>query len=164
MSVFVVVVGVFILYINFFQINFTLTPPSTKMVCPVILRLNSLHAKKTQAFATSSATICFFKMLFSIVAALREWKSFNPLAAGVFTGPLEMQLTRQLGANSNAKYRATDSNAALEGPIVSYPGATRVLPLNDSVSKLEPGTRNMGRNSFASAINEYVLVLIVVKN
>src|SRR5436190_22126686 len=88
-------------------------------------------------------------------------KSLNPgmpLAARVASGPAHTALTRILyRPRSRARYRVTDSSAALDTPIQSYFGHALVELSKSSVTSDPPFSRISGRNPRAISLNEKAL-------
>src|SRR2546423_12840730 len=81
-----------------------------------------------------------------------------PLAASVARGPAHTALTRILWRpRSRAKYRVTDSSAALETPIQSYFGQACVELSKSRVTSEPPCSFINGRKPAASSLNENAL-------
>ena len=78
-------------------------PESTKITCPVMPRLNSLH-RKSAVSPTSAASVFLLSGAFSRATFKISVKPAIPRAANVLMGPAEIALTRIfLGPRSLAK-------------------------------------------------------------
>lgn len=77
------------------------------------------------------------------------------LAAIVRTGPAATRLTRiSSGPRSRARYRDSDSRAALATPIQSYAGQATVASKSRPTTEAEGAEASSGRKASTSAFSE----------